>query len=274
MDTDAQHLIADDLPADPAPATEEQLPTGQVLDGEQGQEAGAPADDDAGAPRNKGVERRIGQLTRKWREEQRAKEELAARLKALEERVGPVPEPPRPHPDDFESTVEYEDALLEWHDARKQRKQGTPAPEPAPTAAPPPLDPAAQKLKEGIKALEARYPDASEVVFEDDWPCNPATYEFIANSERGPELAYALASDYELAEKISAMSPVLAARELIKLEAGLPAVQPTPGAKAVTPPPPPATPVKPGATKATVDPDKMSPQQWRAWREAELAKRA
>lgn len=273
MEPEQQHLIADDLPAEPAPATEETVTPEPVLDGEPGQESQAPADDDAGAPRNKGVERRIGQLTRKYREEQRKREELAAELEAIKKRLGPIPEPPRPRPDDFESTVEYEDALLEWNDARKQHKQNTEAPKAAPPEAPPP-DPVAQRLKEGIKALEAQYPDATELVFNDDWPCNGSTYEFIANSDRGPELAYALASDLDLAEKIDAMSPVLAARELVKLEAGLPAAKPTPGAGPVNAPPPPATPVKPGPTKATVDPDKMTPKQWRAWREAELAKRA
>lgn len=244
------------LPADDAPIVEA---TG---------DDDAPADDGAGAHRNKGVERRIGQLTRRYRNEQRENEQLRARLDTLEERLGPVPEPERPSSTDFETAEEYEDALLDWHNDSRQPAETTT------TTAAEPVDEAGKELKAGIEGLAEAHPDAMEVVFDDDWPCSTATYEFIVSSDRGPALAYALASDLDLADKIHGMTPAQAARELVKIEATLP--KPIASATAINPapPPPPGEPVIPGSTAVPTDPDKMSAAQWRAWREKDLSSRA
>ncbi len=246
----------DSAPVDEGQAQEEEGKAPES-DGE-----GSPATDDAGASRSKGVERRIGQLTRRFREEQRQNAELKAELERIKQRLGPPPELVRPKVSDFNTTEDYEDALLRWHDARREPTPATPPPKP--------MDPAAEKLIKGIEALGD--PDVVDEVLNSDWPCSPGMYEYLVNSERGPELSVALASDLDLAEKLAKLSPVLAARELVKLEAGLPAAKPS--AARAAPLPPPIKPVKPGSTQPNVDPDKLSDEEWVRRERARLAQRA
>jgi len=244
----------------PEPTPEHEEPQAEV-EPIEGQDAEAPADDDAGAHRSKGVERRIGQLTRRYRQAEREKQALQGRLEALEQRIGPVPEPERPKTDDFETPEEYEDALFEWRDATREHKA-----EPAPV---PVVSDAVIRIESDLEGMLESHPDAVEVVMEQEWPCNDSTYEFLTNSEKGAELAYYLAKNQTVAARINALSPVLAARELVKVEAELSAPKPN-----VTPPPPPGEPVTPSGSSVVTDPDKLSPQQWKAWREKQLAGRA
>ncbi len=250
------------------PGDEKQLAAGTPPDGDAAGEAGASADDDAGAPRKKGVERRIGKLTRRWRQSERDNAALRQEMDALKERVGPAPEPPRPNSSDFETTEDYEDALLEWHDA-KRAPSGTP-PETTDSTATPTQDGSADDVINAFEdELEALAPDAVLTVMDDEWPCSQAMTDFIMDSDKRAQLAYHLASNTELAEKISALPPVAAARELVKIEAELPA--PTTSTPTPAPPPPPGTPVTPVAGAVTVDDDKLSTKQWREKRERELA---
>jgi len=242
---------------------------GQLPEGEQSppEEAAAPADDDAGAHRSKGVERRIGQLTRRYRQSERENTALKGRIDTLEQRIGPTPAPTRPTTDDFETPEEYEDALFEWRDATQAHNQAqTPAP-----AQPPARSEDAIRIERGLEDMLEVHPDAVDAVMENEWPCNDATYEFLTSSEKGAELAYHLAKNPAVAARINALSPAQAARELVTVEAGLSATANKPSA---TPAPPPGEPVTPSGSTGISDPDKMSAAQWRAWREGELAKRA
>ena len=120
-----------------------------------------------------------------------------------------------------------------------------------------PLDEvAADKLKAKVMAMGE---DVYDAVFLDDWPCTKEMGEFILTSDRGAELAAKLANDWELAERIQSLSPVASARELAKLEAGLPATT-QPGATRRSPAPP-VTPVKP-AGNPVIDEDKLSTDEW------------
>jgi hypothetical protein len=243
----------------------ESTPGDEGLEGEQTPPEEAPADDDAGAHRSKGVERRIGQLTRRYRQAERENTALQGRLDALEQRIGPTPAPVRPTTDDFQTPEEYEDALFEWRDATQAHNQ---APEPN---QPPARTEEATRIERGLEDMLEVHPDAVDVVMEQPWPCNDATYEFLTSSEKGAELAYHLATNPAVASRINALSPAQAARELVTVEAELSATTHKPSA---TPPPPPGEPVTPSGSAVISDPDKMSSAQWRAWREGEIAKRA
>ena len=244
--------------------TEESPDIGQPI--AEPETPGIPADDDAGAHRNKGVERRIGQLTRRYRQAERENTALQGRLDALEQRIGPTPEPTRPQSDDFESPEQYEDALFEWRDASQAHKAKPDTP-----AQSPQISDDAVRIESDLEGMLESHPDAVEAVMETEWLCNDSTYDFIKESTKGAELAYHLAKNQAVASKINAMTPMQAARELVNIEAELSATLNKPSA---TPAPPPGTPVSPSGSSVITDPDKMSNAQWKVWREADLAKRA
>lgn len=244
--------------AAPATADEESSTDVDADDGQQAAPGDTPAEDDAGAPRNnKGAERRIRQLTRKYRDAERENKKLQARLDNIEQRIGPAPKPVRPSRDDFDSVEEYEDALLDWRDATKAAESQTST------------KPDDQQITDGgeiLDELEAELEDISDdaahKVMETDWACNTAMTEFIVNSEVRAPLAYHLASNPDTAAKIAKMSPVLAARELAKVEAKIVSEQKldanAPGKNTL---PPPVNPNKPSANVLDND-DKLSDKQW------------
>lgn len=260
-DSPTDDVIDEEVP-ESLPGDEGQEPQTQEAGQPEGEAATTPADDDAGATRSKGAERRIRQLTAKWRSEQKAKEDLARRLDAIEKRIGPEQPPPRPQRHDYESDEEYEDSLLDWNDQRRATRQPQPQQVETPSTGQD-VDPqTAASFKAEVEKLGEETYDA---VFTEDWPCSQEMGEFILSSERGVDLAVKLANDWELADRIQSLPPVAQARELVRLEAKLPAKK-QPGAVR-TPPPPPGTPVKPSGSPV-VDQDKLSDDEWARRRRA------
>lgn len=221
---------------------------------------------DAGAPGHRSAEKRIAQLTARYRQEQREKEELRSRLEALEARIGPEPEPSRPMPDDYETTEEYEDALLSWHDDRREHARKQEKSQSNPKEAPKPPE-GWETFEQQVAALARINPDAESVIFTDDYPCTDEMMQVIVESERGAELAYHLATNPADAGRIASLSPLKQARELTKIEARLPTTKP-----ATSRAPAPANPVTPGGS-TDADPEKMTADEWRRYRNEQLARR-
>jgi len=72
-------------------------------------------------------------------------------------------------------------------------------------------------LERAEKASE-KYADFHEVVGDPKLKINDAMVEFISESDVGPDVAYHLGKNPELAAKIADMSPIKAARELARIE--------------------------------------------------------
>ena len=87
----------------------------------------------------------------------------------------------------------------------------------------------------------------------------------IFEAEKGPEVAYYLGSHLDQAERIFRLDPVQRARELTKLEFTVSSVTP----KRVSGAPDPITPLG-GKESVEIDPDRMSPEQWRDWRNKQI----
>lgn len=267
-----------------APTDEAAQPTGNPAESDQpqpGEEEGSPpAGDNAGAPRSKGAERRIRQLTRKYREAERENQQLRGRLDQIEERLGPVPEPERPRREAFDTTEDYEDALFDWRDKKLQSADTPPSGErPAGQPATQELAPEARQVIDDFEdSLEDVAPDAVDLVMNGDWKCSPGMTQYIMSSENSAQLAYHLASNPDIAEKISKMSPSQAARELVKVDDTLQASSGTDtGAHstAAGAAPPPLSPSKAtGATGSGGLSDKMSTDQWVAERRRQMEERA
>lgn len=133
----------------------------------------------------------------------------------------------------------------------------------------------ASRSKEFAKTVD----DFDEVVKSDYLTITPDMAEVIKESDDGPALAYHLGKNPDVAAKIAQLPPIVAARELGKIEARLAIAREQASAKAVskTPPPPPkiegtnpTTSVKPDLA----DSDKLSDAEWMRLRNKQAARRS
>lgn len=93
--------------------------------------------------------------------------------------------------------------------------------------------------------------------------------EFAAASDAGAKLIRHLGNDLDEAARISALPPVLMARELTRLELKLSQPQAKPVSKA----PAPITPIA-GGGATSKDPSEMSDAEFAKWRKAQIAQRS
>ena len=77
---------------------------------------------------------------------------------------------------------------------------------------------AAEAFLEKAEKAQERYPDFQMVVGNPTLAINDGMYEFIADSEHGPDVAYFLGKNPMKAAQIAQMSPIKAARELSRIE--------------------------------------------------------
>lgn len=116
----------------------------------------------------------------------------------------------------------------------------------------------ASKQEDARKSI----PDYDEVLGGAETVVAPYVTDAILTSDRGPEVAYHLAKNPALAEKLNKLSPIAAAREIGRIEAAL--EKSSPGTSRSAPPPPART----TRSSATIsgDPAKMDHEQYRAMR--------
>lgn len=95
----------------------------------------------------------------------------------------------------------------------------------------------------------------------------PEVLEALATSEQGPAIVYHLATHLDEADRLSRLPPHIAAVQLGRLEAQLSTPKPKPVSKAPDP-----VPTVGGGGVVTKDPERMSTDEWVAWRNAQLSK--
>lgn len=211
--------------------------------------------------------------TQRRRAAQKAKEAaLVAEIKRLSElaaateRTKPVPDSLGPKPDrsKFDDEAEYTAALAAWTvEERITARQAKAYEDNTSTVR---NDSAAKKMelfKERAMALTDRYPDIEAKVFNDTTlPMSATMAETIMDSEKGPEVAYYLSANRDVAQRIKSMPPLQAAREIGRLEATLSLPQPR---KQTQAPPPPST-VSGSVKGATKSPENMTQAEYVKWR--------
>ncbi|HEY9468719.1 MAG TPA: hypothetical protein VIQ76_03790 [Propionibacteriaceae bacterium] len=89
--------------------------------------------------------------------------------------------------------------------------------------------------------------------------------EAISASEHGPAVVHHLAQHLDEADRLARMPPHLAAVQLGRIEERLSTLKPKPVTKAPDP-----TPTLGGGAAASKDPDRMSADEWLAWRNKQL----
>jgi len=277
-----------DFNADKLGLASESSPTAAEVDenpsepaAEKGQSEPKLADDEATGTeekkQNPKLEKRFSELTKQRKEAEARAEELERRLAAIEgKQAQPEQSQPesnqKPTPDQYKDAFEYAEALADWsaEQALVKREQEVKRKE---------FEAQKQKViqtwQEKLEATKAELPDYEDMVASSSVAVNDTVRDAILESDVGPRILYELASDDEMAEKLSTMSTASALKLIGKLEAKfekteepVKAEKKTVAAKSKAP-----EPIRPlrstgGVAEVSLDGNDMSYQQWKAARQA------
>lgn len=248
-----------------APDASQQQSSTEQPQGEQG-EGGAQAEQPGEKPVKKpGIQSRIDELTRARHQAER--EAAFWREQAAKSQPSSA-DAPKPTKADFQDDEAYFEALADYKAEQKvqqfsQQTQAERAQEAEAKQTATRFDLYRERVTQSAEAM----PDYQEVVGQSDVPAAPHVLESILDSDVGPQLAYHLAKNPDVAERLNDMTPVQAARELGRLEAQL--AQPkadasTPPAKRTTNAPAPINPVRGGNGQFTKPAEAQSDAEWYA----------
>jgi len=171
---------------------------------------------------NPKLEKRFSELTKRAKQAEAEKQALEARLQELEAKVAPAPQQieqdilgEKPQASQFQDAFEYAEALAEWsaekalveRDKQEQQRK---------------IEIERQEvIKSWTSKLEkakAEMPDFDEMVASSQVQVRDEVRDAILESDVGPQILYQLASDDDLAQRISTMPVNKALKELGKLE--------------------------------------------------------
>jgi hypothetical protein len=262
----------------PTAATVEETPVEPAA--QEGQSEPKLADDEATGTeekkQNPKLEKRFSELTKQRKEAEARAEELERRLAAIEGKQAPQQQAPesvqKPTPDNYRDAFEYAEALSQWsaEQALLKREQEVKQKE---------FEVKKQKViqtwQQKLETTIAELPDYEDMVASSNVKVNDTVRDAILESEVGPRILYELASDDDIAEKLSTMSIASALKLIGKLEAKfektdepVKAEKKTVAAKSKAP-----EPIRPlrstgGVAEVSMDGNDMSYQQWKAARQA------
>jgi hypothetical protein len=241
----------------------------------------AVVETDAASDKPKGVQKRLDELTRNWREAERRE----AALLALLQQQRTAPEAPQPTADDKPKTLadfEYDEGKFQAYIFDQAEKRAADAAKRELTAAQ--EREATERRKASFRSRSAEFAktveDFDSVARNPDLPISADMAEVIQDSDDGPALLYHLGKNPDIAEKIAQLPPKAAARELGKIEARLAyereKAKPEKVSKA--PPPPPkvegANPGNLNVKPDDPDSDKLSDAEWARLRNKQISKRS
>lgn len=268
-------MDTDTLAVEPAVAESSAEPVDQA----EPQAESAPAAEPEAKPERDKVQERFDKLTREKYEALRAKDALEwelQRLREQAEKAQPEPVAPAKVPSlsdyDFDEN-QYQAAMVQYAaaEARKaaletletQRRESE-----------------AKARIETWRSRESKFsdktPDYRESVSDPTLPINQSMANIIADMEDGPAVAYYLAKNRDMAEAISKLPPMVAARELGKIEARLAIAPPKSAPVSSAPPPPPRIDASAATVSVkTTDPesDKLTDAEWMRRRDKELKRK-
>ena len=185
--------------------------------------------------------------------------------------VAPSPSSGRPSQDDFETYEEYQEALVDWKVTLRLTERDVVERERIERNS------TVRAREKVVAAHEARidtfrsgHADFDAVIAQGkDLPMTQPMQDSVLNSDMGPEVMYHLCRFPEECDRIAALSPMVAIREMGKLEARIEAAGTGPASSSIpsTNAPRPIKPVGGGATASTVPLDQMDYQSFRRARE-------
>ncbi len=245
-----------EVPAEVAEVQEE-APAEEAIDETV---AEAPAEVTPPPPRKKTAQERIDEITRARREAEREREfwkneALKGREEKPPEPSRPSLGPSRPTLDQFETTVAYEDALLNWHERKKEVETQVTRQQVA-------HDESLRTFNQRSRKLREENEDFDEVIEAPVF--SPVMRLALLNSENGPAVAYHLGrpENRDEADRIRRLPIEMQPYELGKLETKLLLIKQT---KKVSGAPPPIKPVGMAGGSPEVDTSKMTTAEWMEW---------
>jgi len=228
-----------------------------------------------GKPKNKGVGKRINELTKEkhdaLRERDYWREQAISAQRGSSTDVPDVPqaqaaEPEgRPRLEDFNFDVgAHAEAVAEWKFRQLEVERDTHAQ----------VNARLTTLREKESAFEAEHPNYRDVVYAPNLPITQGMAEAMLGTDNAPAVAYHLATHLDEAAAIAALSPIQQAIAIGRIDARLSA-PPAPAApsaplpkKTTNAPPPPKTVSGAGQPTVTVDdPNISSAQRIALWRQ-------
>ena len=181
--------------------------------------------------------------------------------------VAQAPSAARPSQDDFETYEQYQEALVDWKVTLRLTERDVVERERIER------DSTNRAREKSVAAHTARIDtfrqehDDFDAVIEQgkNLPMTAPMQDSVMNSDMGPAVMYHLCRFPEECDRIAALPPMVAIREMGKLEARIEAAQtgPVSSAASVTQAPRPIKPVGGGATASTVPLDQMDYQSYR-----------
>ena len=257
----------DAIAAQPAPVVEEVKPPVVAAEA-AGEKTEEVQGDEPEEKKKKGgwvrkIERLEAQLEESDRRYQEALDRLAGKT-AGTETAPPVADGSKPKLENFKTYEEFNEALVDWkiaqRDAAKDQHQTATTLE--------------GRYNQSVEITKAAHPDYDEVMNEnadvviDTNPQRVADIkQAIYEMDNGSEVVYHLAKNPEIVEDLKRMSIHRAIAELGRISASLDVSSAPAPKKTRSAAPAPITPVS-GATATTPgDPSKMSPAEYRKWRE-------
>jgi hypothetical protein len=239
-------------------------------------EAGATENTETPKKRN-GVQERINKLTTEKYEVRQRNAELEERIRQLEASQPAAVEPATPilaapNEDNFNTHEEYLAAQAKFvaDTASNAAYERIRAEQEAANSAKQQEQQQSEILSkkkafdDNVAKKRDNFEDFEEVAYGHKFMDKDLAVQ-IFEMDKGPEVAYHLGSNLDVAERVFSMSPVQRARELTKLEFQLDAISP----KVVSDAPDPINPLG-NSELVEADPDKMSADQWLAWRNKKL----
>jgi hypothetical protein len=224
---------------------------------------------------NPKLEKRFSELTKQRKEAEAKVKELEDRLAARESFKEPQQEPDnnrKPSPDDFKDAFEYAENLAQWSAEQALAKRDQEIKQKEVEAK---RETVIQTWQQKLEATKAELPDYEVMVSSSSMSVNDTVRDAIIESDVGPRILYELASNDELAEKLSNMTTAGALKLIGKLEGQFEkteepakAEKKTVAAKSKAP-----EPIRPlrstgGVAEVGIDGSDMSYQQWKAARQA------
>lgn len=176
----------------------------------------------------------------------------------------------KPKADDFETHEDFVEALTDWKLETKEKERESKAKETQlKTDYQSQSNEFKKKCREFSEANDG-FRDAVEDV--DDILMSPGLQEIVLSSDSGPALLYELAKNRDEYERINALGPLSAAREIGKIEARLVKKNEKPNEKKTTNAPAPIAPVgsKGGKIKKSIDDPNLSQAEYEKLRREQM----
>lgn len=236
-----------------------------------------PADEENVEEKTNPLQERIDKLTKRFRDEERARLEREEEIKQLREQLASKPKEAKTLADFEYDEGKYQSYLFEEAERRAVEAAERVAKNYEGKARDSEL---VSKFEAGEQEFSKTVKDYHDKVYGEvngsrRWVASKVMADEIRSSEMGPEIAYYLASNPDIALDIAKMPERGAVRELALLEVKLKAEKKV--EKKVSEAPPPPTKIKasePGLRVSTTDPasDKLSDEEWFKREEARKAK--